>query len=73
VQADDAKAVMLPTGWLYIMVFPQDTIGLRWTANADTADDNRVKIMLGHLLKAYPNLRNGSAGYQQFLDLLEAG
>ena len=68
--ADQTKAIMLPSGWLYVMAFPTDTLGIRWTANADTAGDARVGTMLGHMLDAYSNLRNASTGHQQFADFL---
>ena len=69
---DGTALALLPSGWMYISVYTADTIGLRWTSNADTTDSARVRTSLGDLLSSFPSLQRATTGLKQFHEFLSA-
>jgi hypothetical protein len=69
---DPGSAVVLPTGFMVVSVFSEDTYWLRWSISSDEQDTNRVKAGIKAITDAYPEMRNASSGHTQFYEFLDA-
>ena len=64
---------VFPSGFVRAIACGADGVkGIRWSMSSDDADLVRVKLTVGKLIDSFPELRQPSAGYQQFLDFLES-
>ena len=60
--------VLIPTGFVVVLLGNEDAIGLRWTLAADQNDRLRVQFGLKQLFDNFPEVRAASTGYAAFLD-----
>jgi hypothetical protein len=61
--------IVVPSAWLVITIGNggEGSMGVRWCMSADSADDLRVLGAVQGLLASFPELKNPSQGYIQFL------
>ena len=68
---DTTHVALLPSGWVYLYAFSEQSFGLRWTSCGDTVDNERVTRMLKLSLKEYAVLRAPSSGWSSFSAFME--
>ena len=69
VKQDATRALLLPTGFLFISV-SKGAVGLKWGVASDATDTERVKMQLEGLLKPFAELNSQALGHVQLLDWL---
>ena len=63
--------VVLPTGFMYILVAVTEVVGLRWNLSADSNDTLRTTTQLSQLLSEFPEMRAASLGYTALQEFLQ--
>ena len=66
------KTYVVPSGFARVFVTVGGMMGLRWNIASDEADTARVKTAVREMLLSFPELKQPSHGYVQFLDFIEA-
>ena len=63
--------VVLPSGFLTLVVATEDCMGLYWSCSSDENDTTRVVQTLTMLISEFPECANPSTGNLQFKEWLE--
>ena len=58
------KLLVMPSGYLYMMAYVEESTGLRWSLASDDADSARVLGMVDNAMQHFPELR--AKGYESF-------
>ena len=69
----EGALLVVPSGFIVITASAAantNTYGIRWSVSGDDADAARIKLTLSSLLDGFPELKNSSFGFVQYLDWL---
>lgn len=68
---ENTNALVIPNGFI-VVAASTNAVGIRWSFSTEEADLERASYSLTQLLESFPEMRNASIGYGQFLDYLAA-